>query len=251
MKFDLLTYLFEIINFFILLWILKKLLYKPVISVLKKRKEYIDTKIREAEEAQAKVEKLKQEYEKLLQDIENIKKAKLAEITKQVEEEKEKLYKQMKAELDAEREKFLESLQIEKKEVINEIKEFIINYSLQFVSKILVKVSDENLHKNLFKLALEAIENLPDEDKKSISEELKHQKFILIETAYPLTEEEKNKLKDLIKKEFGIEVSIKEEEKKDLIAGVSIHIGSKLIDLSLEGQLSVFQNIMRKKIESY
>lgn len=251
MKFDLLTYLFEIINFFILLWILKKLLYKPVISVLKKRKEYIDTKIREAEEAQAKVEKLKQEYEKLLQDIENIKKAKLAEITKQVEEEKEKLYKQMKAEIDAEREKFLESLQIEKREVINEIKEFIINYSLQFVSKILVKVSDENLHKNLFKLALEAIENLPDEDKKSISEELKHQKFILIETAYPLTEEEKNKLKDLIKKEFGIEVSIKEEEKKDLIAGVSIHIGSKLIDLSLEGQLSVFQNIMRKKIESY
>lgn len=251
MKFDLLTYLFEIINFFILLWILKKLLYKPVISVLKKRKEYIDTKIREAEEAQAKVEKLKQEYEKLLQDIENIKKAKLAEITKQVEEEKEKLYKQMKAEIDAEREKFLESLQIEKREVINEIKEFIINYSLQFVSKILVKVSDENLHKNLFKLAIEAIENLPDEDKKSISEELKHQKFILIETAYPLTEEEKNKLKDLIKKEFGIEVSIKEEEKKDLIAGVSIHIGSKLIDLSLEGQLSVFQNIMRKKIESY
>lgn len=251
MKFDLLTYLFEIINFFILLWILKKLLYKPVISVLKKRKEYIDTKIREAEEAQAKVEKLKQEYERLLQDIENIKKAKMAEITKQVEEEKEKLYKQMKAELDAEREKFLESLQIEKKEVINEIKEFIINYSLQFVSKILVKVSDENLHKNLFKLALEAIENLPDEDKKSISEELKHQKFILIETAYPLTEEEKNKLKDLIKKEFGIDVSIKEEEKKDLIAGVSIHIGSKLIDLSLEGQLSVFQNIMREKIESY
>jgi len=127
MKFDILTYLFEIINFFILLWILKKLLYNPVISVLQKRKDYITEKLREAEEAQSKVNRLKEEYHQLLKQIEEVRKTKMAEITKEVQQEKEKLYQQMKKELDAQRQKFLDTLEMEKKEAINEIKEETIH----------------------------------------------------------------------------------------------------------------------------
>ncbi|MBK3333277.1 hypothetical protein GWK41_09360 [Persephonella atlantica] len=250
MKFDVLTYIFEIVNFFVLLWILKKLLYNPVISVLKKRKNYIDQKIREAEEAQSKVEKLKQEYQQLLKEIEETRKSKIAQITKEVQQEKERLYEEMKKELDAQRQKFLDSLEAEKREVLNQLKEETVRYSLAFVSKLLSQLSDKNLHTRLFKLAMEGIRSINPEEIDNISDELKERNVITVETAYPLTEKDLQKLKDVVKNIFGVDVVVKTEERKELIAGVKIHIASKMIDSSLEGQISVYENLLRRKIET-
>jgi len=249
MKVDILTYLFEIINFFVLLWILKKLLYKPIISVLKERKEYIAKRIREAEEAETKAKRMKEEYEKMLKQIEEIRKTKLAEITKEVQQEKEKLYENMKKELDAQRQKFLDSLEMEKREALNEIKEETIHLSLAFVSKLLSNFADEEIHKKLFSIALEGIKNINKEEIDNIKEELKNRNTVVVETAFPLSKEDIDRLKQTIKDIFNVDINIKTEERKDLMAGVKIHLSSKMIDTSLEGQLSVFETLLREKIE--
>lgn len=249
MKLDILTYLFEIINFFILLWILKKLLYNPVISVLKKRKEYVDKRIKEAEEAEERAKKLKEEYERLLNQIEETRKSKIAEVTKEVEQEKEKLYQQMRKELDAERQKFLESLETYKKEVLSEIKEEAVKTSLEFTSKLLSYFADKNLHKKLIDIAIEGIRNINPEEIDNIASELKEHNVITIETTFPLDEEDISKIKKVVKDVFGVDVSIKTEENKNLIAGIKIHLSSKMIDSSIEGNLSVFETILRSKIE--
>lgn len=249
MKFDILTYIFEIINFFVLLWILKKLLYNPVISVLQKRKDYISQRLREAEEAQSKVNRLKEEYQQLLKQIEEVRKTKMAEITKEVQQEKERLYQQMKKELDAQRQKFLDTLEMEKKEVLNEIKEETIHYSLVFLSKLLSTFADKNIHNKLIDIAVEGIKSINKQELDNIKEQLKDRNVVIVETAFPISEKEIKKIKDTIRDLFDVDVSIKTEEKKSLIAGVKIHLASKMIDASLEGQLSVFENLLREKIE--
>lgn len=249
MKFDILTYLFEIINFFVLLWILKKLLYKPIISVLKQRKEYIDENIRKAEEAESRYKRLQKQYEELLKEIEETKKTKFAEITQEVEKEKERLYEQMKKELDAERQKFLESLEAYKKEVLMEIKEETVKTSLELVSKILYNFADKHLHKKFVDLAIDGIKNINPEERDNLAEELKEHPVVYIETAYSLDDKDVSKIKNAIKETLGIDVEINQDEKKDLIAGVKLHIASKLIDVSLEGQLSAFETLLRERIE--
>lgn len=248
MEFNPLTYLFEIVNFFVLLWILKRLLYNPVISVLKRRKELIEEKLKEAEEAQKEVEKLKKEREELLSKVEEIKRNKLAEVTKEVQEEKEKLYKRMKEELDAERKKFLESLEKEKEEVLREIREETLRSALAFTSKFLTSFADEHLHSKLYKLALESIKNLKEDE--VLRSELSSSGTVVIETAFPLTNEEIEELRGIVKDAFGVEVNVREEVRKELIAGVRVHLASKIVDASLEGQLKVFEELTREKVES-
>ncbi|WP_456399656.1 F0F1 ATP synthase subunit delta [Persephonella sp.] len=250
MKFDFLTYLFEIINFFILLWILKKILYNPVISTLKKRKEYIKNRIEEAERAEEQVEKLKNEYQNLIKEMENIKKNKLAEINKEVQEEKNRLFHEMKKELEAERKRYIESLELEKREILKEIKEDIINNSLLFVSKILKDLSDRYLHKKLINLALSSLEKLKEAEIKQIKEDLKKRNTVLLETPYPLSDEEKLLIQEKIKELFNIDVNFQIKENKDLTAGIRIHLGSKMIDSSISGQLQIYENILREKIEA-
>lgn len=248
MKFNLLTYIFEVVNFFVLLWILKKLLYNPVISVLRRRKEYIEERIKKAEEAEKRAKELEEKYRKLMSELEKVKKEKLSEVMKEVEEEKERLYRRMKEELDAERKKFLESLEAEREEFLKEIEEEVIRSSLSFASRVLSRFADRSLHKKLFELALEVVENFGGDE--SVERELRSYPKVRIESAYPLGEEEVNIIREKVKDLFGVEPEVKVSVNEKLMAGVRISLASRVIDSSLEGQLSAYEKLLREKVES-
>jgi F-type H+-transporting ATPase subunit b len=56
----------QIVNFLIIAFILKKLLYKPVLEVLKKRKDEIKDGLKQAEESKLALEKALEEEKKIL-----------------------------------------------------------------------------------------------------------------------------------------------------------------------------------------
>lgn len=58
----------QIINFLIVLWVLKKYLYGPVISVLNKRKQAIKEGLEQAEKARLLLEEVGEKEKKILQD---------------------------------------------------------------------------------------------------------------------------------------------------------------------------------------
>jgi F-type H+-transporting ATPase subunit b len=63
MQFDLTTFIFEIINFLILIWILQRLFYKPLLDVIAKRKQFIDQTLADAKAIQAQADEQRSLYE--------------------------------------------------------------------------------------------------------------------------------------------------------------------------------------------
>lgn len=56
----------QIVNFFILLFILKKFLYKPILKTLEARKQRIAQSLKQAEEIEIKMQKANEEADKIL-----------------------------------------------------------------------------------------------------------------------------------------------------------------------------------------
>ncbi len=56
----------QVVNFFLLLFILKKLLYKPLLKVLAQRKKRIEDSLKNAEEIEKKLQQTNEEVEKTL-----------------------------------------------------------------------------------------------------------------------------------------------------------------------------------------
>lgn len=56
----------QVVNFFVLLFILKKLLYKPILKVLEERKQKISLSIKNAEEIELKLQKTEEDRVKRL-----------------------------------------------------------------------------------------------------------------------------------------------------------------------------------------
>ena len=57
------TFVLEIINFLVLVWILKRFLYKPVMDVIARRREEIEKTRAEAAQLQTDAQNLQQQYE--------------------------------------------------------------------------------------------------------------------------------------------------------------------------------------------
>ena len=110
-----------IVNFFILVVLLAKFAWKPIIKMLDAREEKIKNDISSAQEARAQAQKIKQEMEAKLEDISKQSFQKLKEAQIFANEEKQKIiaeatkqagamFEQAKAEIAGETQKAIEAL---------------------------------------------------------------------------------------------------------------------------------------------
>ena len=65
MGFNWLTFFAQIVNLFVLVWLLKRFLYGPIVAVIEKRQSYIEDKVKMAEEAAQKAEKQQAHLQRL------------------------------------------------------------------------------------------------------------------------------------------------------------------------------------------
>ena len=65
------TFLLEIINFLVLVWILKHFLYKPILDVIARRRAGIEDRLAKAQQLHDEANTLKTEYENRLVDWEH------------------------------------------------------------------------------------------------------------------------------------------------------------------------------------
>ena len=95
MEFDWSTFILEIINFLILIWILKHFLYKPVLKIIAQRKAGIQKELDNAQTMRNESLLLQQQYENRLQEW---------------QQEKQQLRHKMHEEITAERERLMQEL---------------------------------------------------------------------------------------------------------------------------------------------
>ena len=62
MELNLSTFLLEIVNFLVLVWILKRFLYKPVMGVIERRKVGIEQTLAQAEDKTREATALREQY---------------------------------------------------------------------------------------------------------------------------------------------------------------------------------------------
>ncbi len=140
------TMLWQLVNFFILLYLLRRFLYSPIKTMLDKRAAQINGDIDEAQMQREEAEQLKAEYEQKLKDargeaqeiIDNAegranKKAK--EIVKKAEDKAEKV-----------KAKKLEEIEQAKKETMAEIRDDISSYTILAANKLIQEQLDEEKH---------------------------------------------------------------------------------------------------------
>ncbi|PIU40993.1 MAG: ATP synthase F0 subunit B [Candidatus Omnitrophica bacterium CG07_land_8_20_14_0_80_42_15] len=109
----------QVINFLLLLFILRIFLWKRILKLLDERKERISSGLKSIEDSKAEIERLKAEYETQLSSIENIARERIKEAVKEGSQVVNEIKK--KAQMDAE--KIIEAAKIDMKHEVARAKE--------------------------------------------------------------------------------------------------------------------------------
>ena len=147
-----------VVNFFILVVLLAKFAWKPIIKVLDDREKKIKDDISSAQEARAEAQKIKQEMEAKLEEISSQSFQKLKEAQEIANEEKKKILDSAAVQANAMVEQAKAEIAGETQKAIEALKAQMADTTLLALKKIITKQEDETSSRKQVEAVLKEIE---------------------------------------------------------------------------------------------
>lgn len=242
MNFDWTTFFLELINFFILLWILRRFLYRPVLEVIAARQRKIEDRLREAETAWAEARTAKEGCERQLAAWDGEKAKAFADLEREIAAERERLLGRLAEEVAEARVKRQAQEERERQEWAHMAEQRALELGGRFVGKLLERSVSPALEGRLVALVLDDLPVLPPAEAEKLRAALAEDS-LEIASAFPLSEAQRAALIAAIEKLAGRPVSPVFREEPALLAGLRIHAGPWSLGANLQDELKFFRNV--------
>ena len=238
------TFILEIINFLILVWLLAHFLYRPVMNIIKNRQREIQKKLDAAEAVHNDAEVLKRNYDDRLAEWRQEKSAAMKQLQEEVANERRRLLEELQHDLEQERQK----AGILNQRLMQEEKQNMERQALQqgsaFSARLLARLAGPDLESRLIDALLDDLDILSSKKRQLlISGYKKNKNGITISSAYPVTEETRQKIEQKLKSIFNEDIRCAYEVDGELIAGMRIRIGAWLLQANIQDELKYFADI--------
>ena len=147
----------QIVNTIVLFWILKRILFKPVLNIIDARENAIKTDIATGEQAKNEGLALKAEYEQKLSVANNEGQEIIKQATLRAEQKSEEIISTAKEEAIRLKDKANRDIAQEKEKVMNELKNDISNIAILAASKVIEKDIDQAKHEEMINKFIEEV----------------------------------------------------------------------------------------------
>ena len=143
------TFVAQICNLFIQVYLIKRFLFKPVNEMLEKRKALADAQIREAEKAKADADAIKTEYEQNMKEAKEKANEILTTAQRTAALQSEEVLKEAASQAAALKSKAESDIAQEKRKAVNEIKDEIGGIAVEIAGKVIEREISEEDHTKL------------------------------------------------------------------------------------------------------
>ena len=143
------TFVAQICNLFIQVYLIKRFLFKPVNEMLEKRKALADAQIREAEKAKADADAIKAEYEQNMKEAKEKANEILTTAQRTAALQSEEVLKEAASQAAALKSKAESDIAQEKRKAVNEIKDEIGGMAVEIAGKVIEREISEEDHAKL------------------------------------------------------------------------------------------------------
>jgi len=138
-----------IINFVLLVLVLAKFAWKPVVKALEERENRLRADREAAEAARISAQQIQKELEAKMTAMANMQQAAMHKAVLLGEEQKEDIISSARNEASLIVEKAKRDMQAEKNQIIQDIRREVVGLSMQATEKILAQQADENTHRRI------------------------------------------------------------------------------------------------------
>lgn len=246
MELDWVTFALEVVNFLVLIWILQRFLYKPVLAAIARRKAAIAKTLSEASARQANAQALEEQYRNRLTDWEREKATLQARLAEEINSQRTRAMAALQEALDQEREKrrVLEEQRVN--DLRRQIEEQASAQGAQFAARLLTRIAVPELEVRLVGLMLDDLAHLPEETLQALRAACRDAGHkITVTSAFPLAEPQRRALLQGFMDLAQQRVIGEFKENERLLAGLRIDVGSWVAHANLQDELKFFVEATR------
>lgn len=237
------TFLFEIVNFLVLLWILKIFLYKPVLQILDNRRKTIDRSLTEANDLRDQAMALELKYQSRLNDWELEKQQMLDQLQREIQIERSNKLNLLAQELDDQRKKEAVIEQRKHEESIRHYQQNAHQQGTRFASRLLSSLASAEIENQLFELLLAKLKQLGQDHLDALKNACEAIDQITITSAYPLSDSQQATIASDLNTLCSTEKNFIFEQEVKLMAGLRICIGDWVLRFNLQDELSNYSEL--------
>jgi F-type H+-transporting ATPase subunit b len=249
-QFDWVTIAAQIVNFLVLIWLLQRVLYRPLARALKAREEEVSRSLREAESARRTAETEAEAHRDALRDLEDERHARLEVAEQEAAALRAEMTKEARGEIAAQRAAWQEQLEDEKAAFLDRLRRRAGEAFITLARHALAEMADEDLVDRIahvFAHRLSSIDLAEQEELKSATE---RNEAPLILSSFPLSSAARALVGDAVRRVAERDVDIDFREEPGLECGIVLAIGSRHVGWTLGEHLDALEDDVARLLDT-
>jgi F-type H+-transporting ATPase subunit b len=241
MEFDWTTVILEMLNFLVLIWLLKRFFYRPVLAVIEKRRAAGEKFLTDADARHREADALKGDYEQRLAQFGKERELAMARLDEEIAAERERRLAavELEATADRQRRRMLEARETGEREAAMEREAVAI--AGRFASRFLDRLAGPELETKLVDLALAELQTVSPEKLAELRTALRDPATsIKVVTVYPLDATRRASFAAMLGSLVGRELTPQFQEDATLKSGLCLMAGAWVLMANLRDELNFF-----------
>ena len=229
----------QALNFIILVWLLKRFLYKPILNAVDAREKRIAAELADADAKKAEAQKERDEFQHKNQEFDQQRAALLSKATDEANAERQRLLEDARKAADALSAKRQQALRRDADNFNQAIRRRTQQEVFAIARKALMDLATTSLEERIGEVFTRRLRTINGKAKEGLAEVLKTaSEPALVRTAFDLPAAQRAAIQNALNETFSAEVHVRFETAPDLVSGVELTTNGQKIAWSIADYLA-------------
>jgi F-type H+-transporting ATPase subunit b len=226
MGIDWFTAFAQLINFVVLVWLLKKVFYRPLLAAIDDREKRLSDELASAQTSKIEAERMCADYEHKKNEVEEQSVEILRVARLRADEERKSLEEKARKDADELRVQFQKNLLLEEKQIASQIAEQTQAEVMALSRKLLLLLADENLENRILKQFLKRLQSIGDDERSRLKNSIaSFSGNCLLRSSFELSQEQKSQVEVAVSQLQLSGERLVFEVAPELLSGVDLRAG--------------------------
>ena len=238
MLIDWFTVAAQVVNFLILVWLMKRFLYKPILHAIDEREKRIATELANADKKKAEAQKENDDFKHKNEEFDKQRAALLSKATDEAKAERQRLLDDARKDAAALSSKLQEALRDQEHTLHQAISRRTQQEVFAITRKTLTDLATVSLEERLGEVFTRRLREMDAQAKAGLAQALKTASDpALVRSAFGLPAQQRAAIQNALNETFSADIHIRFETAPDLISGIELNTNGQKVAWSIADYL--------------
>jgi F-type H+-transporting ATPase subunit b len=246
---DWFTVIAQVINFLVLVALLRRFLYGPIVKAMDERQAHIVAKSEEAEAERTRAEQEAQSYRHRRQELEDGREALLVEAKSEAEARRVEMVAAARAEVDEVRERWHRSILQEKESFLDDLRRRAGAGAVDVARRALADLAGANLERQVVEVFVQRLRHMEQGEREMVARAVRDSEDgVVIQSAFAIPEEIRQRITRELREQVPVAAAVSFETAPNLISGIELRAHGGKIGWSIEDYLETLEKSLAEAL---